>query len=73
MPDIWTRNMGQIDRLLRIALALVLLWLAFGAELAWPGVLRWIAAGVAGIFLVTSLIGSCPLYTLLGFRTCRTR
>jgi hypothetical protein len=56
-------NVGGIDRILRIALGLVLLGLAISGTIgAW---------GFIGIVpLATGLMRSCPLYTMLGFNTC---
>ncbi len=65
------RNVGTLDRILRVIGAVVLLYLAFGTTLAGDGGLKWIAA-LAGVVLgVTALAGTCPAYTLLGIRTCR--
>lgn len=64
MPGkILPRNEGQIDRILRVIIGLVLISLVFvGPKTMW---------GLLGIIpLATGLIGSCPLYTLLGMRTC---
>ena len=58
-----TRNVGQIDRTLRIVLGLVLLGMAF-AGLYTP----WTWLGV--VPLLTGLIGWCPPYSLLGINTC---
>ncbi len=58
-----TRNMGGLDRALRIAAGLVLL------ALGWFGPLGW--WGLVGLVpLATALAGFCPAYTLLGINTC---
>ncbi|EKF42533.1 YgaP family membrane protein [Nitratireductor indicus] len=60
-----TRNIGGIDRVLRIVVGLVLLSLIFVLE----GNARW--WGLIGIVpLATGLMSSCPLYSLLGMSTC---
>jgi hypothetical protein len=57
------RNEGAVDRVLRIILGASLLSLVFvGPQTAWG----WIGM----IPLVTGLVGSCPLYTILGLNTC---
>lgn len=66
-----TRNMGWIDRGLRLLIAAALVWAAFALPVAAAGVLHWGALAIAGIFTLTSLVGFCPLYTLLGFKTCK--
>ena len=58
-----TRNVGGIDRILRIVVGLVLLGLTYLGTIGW-----W---GLIGIVpLATALVGFCPLYTLLGLNTC---
>ncbi|MGR3803383.1 YgaP family membrane protein [Marinibacterium profundimaris] len=64
-------NMGKADRAIRIAIAAVLLYLAFGTALAAAGLLHWLAIAVAAIFVLTSLVGLCPLYSIIGLKTCR--
>ncbi len=65
------KNMGIVDRVLRIVLAIVV------AVLIYMGTLTGTAAIVlgilAGIFLLTSLVGSCGLYTLFGCNTCTVK
>lgn len=68
-----TKNMGSIDRGLRLLVAAVLLYLAFGTTILGAGPLMWIAVGVAAIFTLTSLVGTCPLYSLIGVKTCRAK
>lgn len=63
-------NMGMIDRGLRLVVALVLLYLALGTTALGGGLLYWLALLVAVVFGVTALVGSCPLYSMLGIRTC---
>ncbi|WP_054683151.1 YgaP family membrane protein [Rhodothermus marinus] len=62
------RNVGTIDRVLRIVIALVIGVLLITGQLG--GALAVILAIVALILLVTGLAGSCPLYAALGFSTC---
>ncbi len=64
-------NMGKFDRALRIVLAAILVWVAFGTGLAAAGGLHWLALAVAAVFAVTAVVGNCPLYSLVGLRTCR--
>lgn len=60
-----TANVGTIDRVLRVIVGLALLSLVFvGPQSLW---------GLVGIVpLLTGLVRVCPLYTLLGVRTCKT-
>ncbi len=60
-----TRNVGGIDRLLRVVAGLVLIGLALMGTIGW-----W---GFIGIVpLATAAIGYCPFYPLLGMNTCPT-
>lgn len=62
----FARNVGTIDRALRIIVGLALI---AGFFLNADATYRW--AYLIGIVpLVTGLIGSCPLYSILGFSTC---
>ncbi len=58
-----SKNEGTVDRALRVILGLVLLSLVFiGPQTMW---------GLIGIVpLVTGLVGICPLYSILGIKTC---
>lgn len=63
------KNMGTTDKIIRIVIALVLLGLQYTEVIT--GTLGYIGLGVAAIFLLTSVINFCPLYTLLGVKTCK--
>lgn len=59
------KNVGGIDRILRIVLGLGLLAFAFAGP---EGVKVW---GFVGIVpLATGLLNFCPLYSIIGFNTC---
>ncbi|MFN3910929.1 DUF2892 domain-containing protein [Hyphomonas sp.] len=56
-------NEGTIDRALRVIAGLVLISLVFvGPKVIWG----WVGL----VPLLTGLIGSCPVYSLLGINTC---
>ena len=58
----FARNEGTVDRAWRVALGLALLFVAFTGRGVW---------GYFGIVpLLTGLMGSCPLYSILGVSTC---
>jgi len=58
-------NVGGVDRLLRIFLGVVLIGLALTKGMVWG----WIGV----VPLVTGLFSTCPLYSLLGIKTCKTQ
>lgn len=60
-----TKNVGGIDRILRIIVGLALIALAVTGTV---GV--WGYIGV--VPLLTGLIGWCPAYLPLGIKTCKT-
>jgi len=66
-----TTNMGTFDRVLRtvLAIAFALLYATGTVTGTWGVVLLVLG----GVFLLTTLIGWCPLYTLLGVRTCAAK
>lgn len=66
-----TVNTGKIDRGLRLVVAAVLVYVAFATDALGSGLLFWIALAVAAVFTLTALVGNCPLYSIIGIRTCR--
>ena len=58
-----TKNVGGIDRTIRIVVGLALI-----AAAATGSVGLWGYIGLVPLF--TGLMGWCPAYTLLGFNTC---
>ena len=63
MNGFFTVNEGTIDRVLRVLLGIALLSLVFfGPKTLW---------GLIGVIpILTGLAGFCPLYSVLGIRTC---
>ncbi|GJM02659.1 MAG: membrane protein [Rhodomicrobium sp.] len=59
-----TRNIGNLERLIRVIAGLAILSLMFiGPQSLW---------GLIGIVpLLTGLIGWCPPYAMLGISTCK--
>ncbi|MCX5590014.1 YgaP family membrane protein [Alcaligenes endophyticus] len=57
-------NVGGLDRVLRIAVGLILLILVSTQTIGWWG---WIGI----IPLLTGLFRLCPLYSLLGISSCK--
>jgi len=62
------KNMGSADRIIRTLLALVVGFLWYFDFIS--GTVAIVLLVVAGIFLVTSFLGFCPLYALLHINTC---
>lgn len=61
----FNRNIGSVDRVLRLVVGIALLAIVFvGPKTPWG----WIGA----VLIVTALVNFCPLYRLFGIRTCRS-
>jgi hypothetical protein len=59
-----TRNMGKLDRVLRILVGLALLSHVYIVPTNWG----WLGL----IPIVTAFAGFCPIYRVLGLNTCAT-
>ncbi|HFC6388961.1 TPA: DUF2892 domain-containing protein [Neisseria bacilliformis] len=57
------RNVGPLDRIIRITLGIILIAAALTGYIGWWG---WIGI----VPLATGLMSSCLLYSLLGINTC---
>jgi hypothetical protein len=62
------KNMGGTDRIIRIIVAIIALAFYFTGTIT--GTIGIVALAVAGIFLLTSFVSFCPLYSILGMNTC---
>ena len=62
------KNMGTADRIIRVIIAAIIATLFFtDIVTGTPGIVLLV---VAGIFVLTSLVGFCPLYAPFGLKTC---
>lgn len=62
-------NMGTLDRIIRVAVGLVLL--AYALRLGFPDT-GWNWVGwIGAVPLLTALVRVCPAYNILGIRTGR--
>ncbi len=64
------KNMGSLDKTVRLIAAVVLVVLAATGTIT--GLFATIAYVVAAIFVVTSLVSFCPAYLPFGISTCKT-
>lgn len=65
------KNVGNIDKVVRIILALIFGALYFTGTVT--GTLGLVLVILGGVFLLTSLVGFCPLYAMVGLNTCPTK
>jgi len=63
------KNMGNADRLIRLSVAALVLILFFTKVIT--GTLAVVLLIFAGVFVLTSLVGFCPLYLPLGIKTMK--
>ncbi len=62
------RNVGNVDRWIRLVLGAALL---YGAFVTWGAALGYILFIVGGILAFTAIFGMCPLYSVLHINTCK--
>jgi Protein of unknown function (DUF2892) len=60
------KNVGTLDRIARVLIGLALIGLTLAGTI---GPWGWIGV----VPLLTASLGSCPLYTVLGIKTCPLR
>ena len=65
------KNMGGLDKGLRVLAAIVFIYLFYSGIVT--GILGYVLLAFGAIFIFTSLVSFCPLYTLLGINTCKTK
>lgn len=61
------RNMFNTDRVIRVVIAALFAYLYFGGVVT--GTLGIVLVVLGAVFLLTSIVSFCPLYTLLKFST----
>ncbi|MBK9457171.1 MAG: DUF2892 domain-containing protein [Chitinophagales bacterium] len=62
------KNMGSTDRILRIIIAAVIAILYFTGTVS--GTLGLVLLILGAVFVLTSLVSFCPLYSIFGLNTC---
>ena len=66
-----SKNVGSVDRVIRIVIGLVLI--AYAIPLGFPST-GWNWVGWIGVVpIITALAGNCPAYSILGVSTCEAR
>jgi len=64
-------NVGAIDRLFRLILGIGLMGAALsGVSALGSAILQYVALAIGAVLVVTATLRICPLYSLLGLRTC---
>lgn len=65
------KNMGTADRIIRILIAVIIGILYFTGTIT--GTLGIVLLVLAGVFVLTSFVGVCPLYVPFGIKTCSAK
>lgn len=65
------KNMGSTDRVIRLLLAVVFGVLYFTNTVT--GTLGIILLVLGAVFVLTSLVSFCPLYSIFGLNTCSAK
>ena len=63
------KNMGSMDRTVRIIVAVMIAVLYFTGVI--PGIWAIILLVLAVVFVLTSFMSFCPLYAIFGINTCK--
>ena len=63
------KNMGTIDKILRVIIAIVIAVLYY-MDLIVSDTLSAVVLFLAAILLITSLLNFCPLYFVFGINSC---
>lgn len=64
------KNMGNIDRIVRLIIAAIAIFLYSNGMLT--GTMGIVAVVLALVFALTSFLSFCPLYAIAGLSTCPT-
>lgn len=62
------KNMGSADRIIRLIIAAVLIGFYYMGTIS--GTLGIVGLVIAGVFVLTSFVSFCPLYSIFGISTC---
>ncbi|VVT06399.1 YgaP family membrane protein [Erythrobacter sp. EC-HK427] len=65
------KNMGSLDKTIRLIAAVVLVALGLTGTLT--GTAAIVGYGVAAVFALTSFVSFCPAYLPFGISTCKAR
>ena len=65
------KNMGNVDRILRVLVAIAIAVLYFTNVIS--GTLGLILLILAAVFVLTSLVSFCPLYLPFGLKTFKKK
>jgi len=65
------KNVGSIDKIVRLLLAALFIILFFTHVVV--GIFGYILLALAAILILTSIFSFCPIWMLLGVKTCKVK
>ena len=65
------KNMGGIDKVIRVLIAIIFFLLYFTEIVS--GAFGGVLVALGAVFVITSLVGTCPLYLPFGINTCKKK
>ena len=65
------KNVGSIDKLVRIIIAAVAVWAAYTNQVSSPW--DYVLYAVAVIMLLTALMSTCPIWIVFGINTLKSK
>lgn len=65
------KNVGSIDKIIRLIIAVAAIYAAYTGMIASPW--NYVLYAVAAIMVATSLMGSCPLFSIFGINSCKVK
>ena len=65
------KNLGNADRFIRVVLAITFGAVYFSGVVT--GTLGVVLIAVGAVLALTSIVNFCPLYALVGIKTCTTK
>ena len=65
------KNVGSVDKIVRFIIAIVALYVAYTGMVVSPW--NYVLYGVAAIMVLTALVGTCPIFSILGINTNKAK
>ncbi len=65
------KNIGTIDRIVRILIAAMIIYLYFSNVIS--GTMGIILIAISAVLVITSIISFCPLFFLLGLKSTKNK
>jgi hypothetical protein len=64
------KNVGSIDKIIRFIIAIVAIYVSYQGLVQSPW--NYVLYAVAGIMILTGLVGTCPIFSVLGIKSNKT-